>query len=166
VLSTPQVEREALRTARRGVVYFIRAEVMGLIKIGCAVNMHRRLSMLQSGCPDRLAIVAYVGSDDIVALERAMHRRFDAHREHHEWFRPGPDLLAYIEDYAYRPAKPKRPKRAEEIIRAVAIARRAVENLHPAPSPAPVEAAEVLGPSGNSRKARMERYRLARGLAR
>jgi hypothetical protein len=118
-------KREALRKPRRGVVYFIQAEALGLIKIGSAINADKRLTALQSGCPDRLRLVAFVGTDDVIATERAMHRHFRHHREHHEWFRPGADLMAYIEEYAVRVIKRKRPHQAKEIARQAILARRA-----------------------------------------
>jgi len=171
----PTAKREAARKPRKGVVYFVRAETLGLIKIGSAVNPDRRLTGLQCGSPDRLQLVAYVGTDDIIAGERAMHRRFNHHREHHEWFRPGADLLAYIEEYAVRVIKRKRPKRAEEIVRETVMARRAALHIAPPPTSSPTASREaderprippgIEAPKGNSRKARMARYKLARGIA-
>lgn len=95
--------RKASKTARSprrkpSQVYFIGAEVTGLIKIGCAVNPQARLRSLQTGSPDRLSIIATVPGD--AAMERGLHSQFAADRMHGEWFRQSPALIELIESIA------------------------------------------------------------------
>lgn len=88
------------RPARRAPsrVYFIKAETTGLIKIGCAVDPEARLRTLQTGCPDRLALLASMagGQGD----ERALHERFASARIRGEWFSPREELVRFVEEIA------------------------------------------------------------------
>lgn len=118
-------KREAARIPRRGVVYFIQAEALGLIKIGSAINADKRLTDLQSGCPDRLRLIGFIATNDIIATEREMHRRFRDHRDHHEWFRPSPEIFDWINEWAVPVIKRKKPHRTQERVRELVMARRA-----------------------------------------
>jgi hypothetical protein len=77
-------------------IYFVGAGDGEPIKIGRANNIKQRLSMIQSGNPKRLRVLASFFSDDSIATEQAYHDRFAAHRLHGEWFAPHPDILAEI----------------------------------------------------------------------
>jgi len=77
-------------------VYFIRAETTGLIKIGKAAHVARRLSVLHVGSPDKLTLLASV-PDPAGLLEKHLHAMFRADRNHGEWFRPSARLIAFIE---------------------------------------------------------------------
>lgn len=74
-------------------VYFIRAGA-GPIKIGFTTDIKRRLPGLQTSTPKRLRVLAVMPGR--IGLERAMHQRFQEHRIAGEWFRPAPELLAFI----------------------------------------------------------------------
>ena len=77
-------------------IYFIGAGDGEPIKVGRANNIKRRLSVIQSGNPKRLTVLASYFSDDPIAAEQAYHARFAAHRLHGEWFAPHPDILSEI----------------------------------------------------------------------
>lgn len=77
-------------------VYFVRAETTGLIKIGISRDMAQRLKALQTGSPDKLAVLGVIRCDRPVDKEREFHARFRAQHSHGEWFRPSPALEAFI----------------------------------------------------------------------
>lgn len=85
--------REILKN-RPGEIYFIRMGQDGPIKIGFSGNVATRFAGLQIGCPHELSLLGRMpgGLDD----ERRLHARFDALRIRGEWFRPEPELLAFI----------------------------------------------------------------------
>lgn len=78
-----------------GTVYFIQAGPAGPIKIGVTNEMPRRLKMLQNGNHEALSVIATVEANR--RYEQLMHRRFYLHRLRGEWFRPAPDILAFVE---------------------------------------------------------------------
>lgn len=79
-----------------GFIYFVQAEAGGLVKIGWATNVEKRLATMQMVCPIPLTVLArFAGS---VPAERALHQRFAAHRQHGEWFSPCPELMALIDE--------------------------------------------------------------------
>lgn len=78
------------------MVYFVRAEVTGLVKIGFTQgDPAARMADLQVGSPVRLTLLGAVPGDR--SDEQALHRRFAHARSHGEWFYPCPDLLSYLE---------------------------------------------------------------------
>lgn len=87
-------------------VYFVQAETLGLIKIGAASTVGSRLCNLQVGSPNRLKLLAVMFSENALLLEAELHGRFAKHRAHGEWFRPVPELLAFI---ATEPQKTRDP---------------------------------------------------------
>jgi hypothetical protein len=69
-----------------GFVYFIAAELLGVVKIGfSASHPDGRLKELQTGCPARLKLLAFV--EGSLSEERQLHRRFSGLCTHGEWFR-------------------------------------------------------------------------------
>jgi len=78
-----------------GFVYFIRAEMTGLIKIGWATNPAVRLHNMQLQCPDILILEAKFPGSGLD--ERKLHARYAGARKHGEWFAPVPELLEEIE---------------------------------------------------------------------
>jgi hypothetical protein len=67
----------------------------GLIKIGKAIDPHRRLQQLQTGSGETLTLMATEpGGFDV---EWSRHRQFRAMRVRGEWFRADPVLLQHIE---------------------------------------------------------------------
>lgn len=87
---TYQAPRERSDYDRRddpdSFVYFIRREK--LIKIGYSIDPVRRAGDLGG------VVLATIPGERQV--ERSMHLMFAHLRDHGEWFRPGDDLLAYI----------------------------------------------------------------------
>ncbi|WP_242890232.1 GIY-YIG nuclease family protein [Actinomadura litoris] len=72
------------------VVYFIKDA--DLIKIGHSGNLKNRRRAFTSNLD---AILAVIPGD--LALEQQMHERFASARAHRqEWYRPVPELVAYI----------------------------------------------------------------------
>jgi len=80
-------------------VYFIQAEALGLVKIGCGDDARKRLATLQVGSPDVLRLVGVFHADDAPAFEAHLHRTFGHLRVRGEWFRPDEqmtDLMAVL----------------------------------------------------------------------
>lgn len=80
-----------------GQVYV--ARLGGLIKIGVSINPERRCRTLNA---ELLGVLS--GG---LPRERELQARFAVYRERGEWFRPAPELLAWIEDLTcgYRRAR-------------------------------------------------------------
>jgi hypothetical protein len=75
------------------VVYFARSK--DLIKIGWSGEIQRRIANLRSSvAPDLVLLATTPGGPD---LEAHLHAKFAGLRVRSEWFRAGPDLLAFIE---------------------------------------------------------------------
>lgn len=91
-------QRAKRSPSRARYVYFIEAEVSGLIKIGSASNPQGRLAALQTGSPEPLVLLAHADGGERV--ERELHARFAAYRSHGEWFRPSDELAALIAEVA------------------------------------------------------------------
>lgn len=93
----PNIEREPNGRKSRSksadwVVYFIKAEGSGLVKIGYANNVESRLSSLAVGSPFELRVISEVrciDRDDAKRVEKHFHVRFDSRgrRVRGEWFR-------------------------------------------------------------------------------
>jgi Meiotically up-regulated gene 113 len=84
------------RPASRPVVYFVQVGEDGPIKIGHTFRpIEERLRDLRNASPYRLRLLLMLPGqrDD----EQALHQRFAAARLEGEWFRPVPELLAFIE---------------------------------------------------------------------
>lgn len=95
-------ETDDARTAAREnpgpVVYFVRNEESGAIKIGTATDPQKRLWGLRTASAAELTLLATTPGDRVT--EHAIHDRFHAQRIRGEWFRPAPELLAYVESLA------------------------------------------------------------------
>jgi hypothetical protein len=77
-------------------VYFLRSGETGPIKIGyTGTTPNARLSALQTGNPEPLRLIGAVPGT--MADESRLHDRFSGARIQGEWFRPVPELLAFIE---------------------------------------------------------------------
>ncbi len=90
-------EAEAKAWRERTVVYFIQQRVDGgdgPIKIGVSADVADRVSKLQVGCAYPLVLLATMKGDD--TTEYNLHTRFASARLSGEWFRPVPELLAFI----------------------------------------------------------------------
>ena len=80
-------------------VYFIQMGPNGPIKIGSAVNVKRRLSVLQVGNPEPLRVIATLFGN--VGFEKRLHRQFQIDKIREEWFRPSSTILNYIQNIKY-----------------------------------------------------------------
>lgn len=83
-----------------GYVYFVQAATIELIKIGITQDVDQRLSVMRAQSPDKLRVLGVIEDRDPRGLEVALHTGFAHLRSHGEWFRPEPDLLAYIKENA------------------------------------------------------------------
>lgn len=88
-----QRERNGPSTMR---VYFVQESGLGLIKIGTSMNVSARMSALSRGTPHDLTLLTTIAGG--FAVESEIHRHFERDRVRGEWFRPIPDLLAYLEE--------------------------------------------------------------------
>ena len=75
-------------------VYFVQESGVGAIKIGTARNVGARVSNMAVGTPHLLTVLVVISGNREV--ERSLHSRFRHARIRGEWFRPVPELLAYI----------------------------------------------------------------------
>lgn len=77
------------------MIYFLRSSCdRGFIKIGVARDLRQRIDALQAGSPYVLKLVRVLAGGQ--SKEREIHERFhDAHYRG-EWYRPTPELLAFI----------------------------------------------------------------------
>lgn len=80
--------------ARRAqTIYFVQAGDEGPVKIGTSKFVNERLATLQTHSPYPLRLIGTIEGD-----EAKIHARFSHLRLHGEWFRPGDDLLEFIND--------------------------------------------------------------------
>jgi hypothetical protein len=80
----------------RGFVYYIEAKGSDLIKIGTSHNVHSRLATFQATSPAKLSVLFTCSGGQ--KQEAMLHRRFKAHRQHREWFRRAPEILAFMDE--------------------------------------------------------------------
>jgi hypothetical protein len=77
------------------MIYFVQSEGDGSIKIGfTSTPFAKRLETLKTGSPHKLKLLGIMPG--LKKQERQLHRHFSAARMSGEWFRPTPELLAYI----------------------------------------------------------------------
>lgn len=77
-------------------VYFLAAEMCGLIKIGVANDVRARVRDLRATSPDWLELLGVMPCSNHGALEAELHIRFGDLRAHGEWFRPADRLVRFI----------------------------------------------------------------------
>jgi hypothetical protein len=75
-------------------VYFVQPEVGGLIKIGCTLNIQKRLAQLRAHSAQPLRLLGALRGHR--PLEMHLHERFAADRVHGEWFAPSPLLVKFV----------------------------------------------------------------------
>lgn len=81
--------------ARMRRIYFIQQGTSGPIKIGQAIDVEKRLLLLQCGNPQPLRLLVWFGA--AAAVEAALHKHFRKHRLRGEWFRPTNEILVYVD---------------------------------------------------------------------
>lgn len=84
-----------MSSGRLSTIYVIQSGESDYFKIGRARNVAARLASLQVGNPMKLSIVV-----SFQGFERRIHRRFSGQRVVGEWFRLGPDDIAWLVSYA------------------------------------------------------------------
>lgn len=83
-------------------VYF--ATGMGMVKIGCSVDVEKRLLTVTEWIPFPVSLVASMPGS--YALEATIQRMFAEEWSHGEWFHASPRLMAFIKDVQLgRPVK-------------------------------------------------------------
>ena len=80
---------------RQKTIYFIVADGLDMVKIGCSSWVENRMEALSHWSPVPLRIAASAPGDH--KLEAFIHRRFADDRSHKEWFRLSPALRNLIE---------------------------------------------------------------------
>lgn len=75
-------------------IYFVQCET-GPIKIGWSRTFSDRFRNLQTGCPYALSVLLVL--DAPKSAEKRLHRFFDEHCIHHEWFKPAAEIVSFIE---------------------------------------------------------------------
>ena len=124
------------RATERRVVYFIRAPQLGLIKIGVANCIHRRLADFGQIIPVDLDVLGIMPCGRQSILEQMLHGKFRHLRERGEWFREDDALLDYIKAHAHPvPAKPRMTLLERRQMNAVRREKRARAVTSPKPSP-------------------------------
>jgi hypothetical protein len=90
------------------MIYFILAADLNALKIGFTTDPWNRLRILQTGCPAKLELLAFVegGQED----EARLHSQFAMLRKHGEWFEFAPTLQTYVATLA--PAEKRRNRKA------------------------------------------------------
>lgn len=108
-----------------GRVYFVQCGKDGPIKIGFTTGpMRKRLDGLQTSCPYRLKVLGVIANQPRES-EAYIQAAFRKSRTHREWFKPTPELLAFIARYKSPPRvfreidPPPVPKRRPGRIRLV-----------------------------------------------
>lgn len=87
-------------------LYIIGNVQQNICKIGVSKNPSKRLKQIQTGCPFKVSILAYVehlGRDS----EKEMHKRYKGDRMQGEWFRINDEIRSIIGEKS----KPKKPKK-------------------------------------------------------
>lgn len=76
------------------MIYFIQDSVSKYVKIGYTnLKIQARISALQTGNPNPLICLRVIESED----EAGYHKMFEMYHHRGEWFRPGTDLMGFIE---------------------------------------------------------------------
>lgn len=89
-----------LRQNRVGFVYFLQEAELSRIKIGFTTSHPlSRLKTLSNASSQELFFLGFQLGDE--SLEKKLHRKFAILHRRNEWFDPGAELLAYIENLTY-----------------------------------------------------------------
>jgi len=84
-------------------VYFLRAPLANLVKIGRSTDIEKRMKTIQTNNGEHLELMKVVAPLEPAVYEKRLHRRFRAYRQRGEWFRLESDLEHFInqlEDYS------------------------------------------------------------------
>jgi hypothetical protein len=78
----------------KSVVYFLRGEDTGAIKIGFTKSLSKRISNIVTASSERVTLLGSVAGDEL--SEKSLHHEFANDRIRGEWFRPTDALMARI----------------------------------------------------------------------
>lgn len=81
---------------REGFVYVVKPAGHNVYKIGCSVDVERRLARMQRKYDFSLELVAVIYSKDYERLEAQMHRRFAKYHLIGEWFVLPDSAIEYL----------------------------------------------------------------------
>jgi hypothetical protein len=90
-------------------VYFVQAGDGGNIKIGISTDVLKRITKMQSDCPEKLNLLLVVPGDG--AREAHLHDRLSAHRRDGEWFTPCNEIFKLIDELSGEAVDVSKPKR-------------------------------------------------------
>lgn len=93
--SKPPTQRSR-KNRRKKDVYFAQGCVTKRIKIGISHNIQNRLTQIVSSEPLELLGMIKGGGR---GMEKELHKQFESLCVHKEWFKPGEELLEYIENH-------------------------------------------------------------------
>lgn len=94
-----------------GYVYVLKAEGMGLYKIGCTGNIEQRRKQLSCMSPVPLSLIQIIETPNMYQYESFLHSIFECKRHHGEWFKLNSDdlekikILAQDSDEVYKLAE-------------------------------------------------------------
>jgi hypothetical protein len=77
-------------------IYFARAGDTNRIKIGCTIDVDKRLRVLQTGCPEVLRVLLILPRGDY-QIETKLHKQFAKRRIQGEWFEYAPEIAYFIQ---------------------------------------------------------------------
>lgn len=86
-------------------VYFMIAMDSGHVKIGLARDPWKRLSTIQTGCPEEVRMAGFLLPPNPDELERRLHERFAETRRRGEWFEWSDEMDAFLRDHVCRDYK-------------------------------------------------------------
>lgn len=81
----------------RGMIYFITARDVGMVKIGFAHNPQARFHVVQTGSPIELKLER--AGDGSYSDEDELHSRFERLRVRGEWYRLTPEIENLMGEY-------------------------------------------------------------------
>jgi DNA-binding transcriptional regulator YiaG len=94
-------------------VYFVQSGSDGPIKIGFTVNIANRLYKMKTDCPDLRLIAMAHGT---MKTEKALHKKFAAHRISGEWFSPDNILITEIAELSDPALIPQNMRGSNKIV--------------------------------------------------
>jgi len=92
-IGDPRIPAHVVRR-HNGFAYFVEAMGLNAVKIGSAVDVERRVTQLQVGCPAELRPLFWQEGGEVRELE--LHREFAGLHIRGDWFRKEGPLADYI----------------------------------------------------------------------
>lgn len=86
-------------------VYLV-AATNGLVKIGCASDIDKRMSLLRCQSPIPVELAYALKCTHAGAIERALHDKFRSQHDHGEWYQLSSDDIEEVKRYAHALVSP------------------------------------------------------------